>query len=734
LDRQKKEYERERAAIKAKAAREKKATKLAAEKEERKKKGLPEPSRFVRASQPTISMFVRGSGNGKRVWQQMEDLPETNGEVSAVGEADSAVDENAPPMKRIALDRDCEVRDRQAEKAGATTKENTPEALRNVEDRRSHDPQTSSPVALKQECNQERALFEEHPCDDYDRGVLGAQTLKHKIAVEQEMESDDEFGEFPSLSQAVILEKIASSMGSIRDCTPALISPAAKIANEPEYDEESPQLRLRPSVPKQEAYDASLLDLFSKQPLCDDVEANRDILAVESENAPREPRSPRPPCWPIEIKTKQPASVSYLGNVKSSRPFTPFIRENEEKNQDPKPFAAPFSIQRPALQARSMNMPPPRRAVERAPSASFASPALEQNLTPRPKSVAFPYTAPPKFLLKDRTSKSTGPAQKPCFLSTDLQPRSRLATSLPPSGTQAFLETHFEDFFPSPTQEARELLEDADALPTNTQIARELSPPVKVIRYDVNKEIDFIVSTQDLIMSSQDMREIETPTSTPQPLLRKMAPPPPPVFKEKRRFFKEKEEDFKRAGLLQSSKEAVTKPKETEAAVEDCFPEDQDTLQAILQEGEKLEAERKAACALSNDYGSDEDSLLAAIGESEKLEAERIAACRPLTDSHEDDELFQLAILESERLAALEPERVKTIAISKPRRKFEEKEEDLLYAAIHESKILHTRQKHIPLNDDAPARESRTLKRASSGSTVYGDDEIISSQELLALF
>jgi len=250
----------------------------------------------------------------------------------------------------------------------------------------------------------------------------------------------------------------------------------------------------------------------------------------------------------------------------------------------------------------------------------------------------------------------------------------------------------------------------------------------------MNKEIDFVVSTQDLIMSSQDMREIETPTSTPQPLPRKMSPPPPPVFKEKRRFFKEKEEDLKRAGLLPSLNEAVIKPKETEAVAQHTFPEDEGTLQAILKEGEKLEAERKAAYALSDDYGGDEDSLLAAIGESEKLEAERAAACRPLTDCDEEDEWLQLAISESERLAALELGRGKTIVIPKPRRKFEEKEEDLLCAAIHESKMLHTRQKHIPLIDDAPAREPRTLKRAPSGSTDYGDDEMISSQELLALF
>lgn len=72
IERQKKEYERERAAVKAKAAREKKVAKAAADKVARKKLGIPEPSKFVRASQPTISMFVK-NGN-KRTWQEMDNL------------------------------------------------------------------------------------------------------------------------------------------------------------------------------------------------------------------------------------------------------------------------------------------------------------------------------------------------------------------------------------------------------------------------------------------------------------------------------------------------------------------------------------------------------------------------------------------------------------------------------------------------------------------------------------
>lgn len=63
-ERIRKEFEKERAASKAKQAREKKKGKLLAEREEKRKKGLPLVS--VRPSQDTISRFVRGNGTAKK--------------------------------------------------------------------------------------------------------------------------------------------------------------------------------------------------------------------------------------------------------------------------------------------------------------------------------------------------------------------------------------------------------------------------------------------------------------------------------------------------------------------------------------------------------------------------------------------------------------------------------------------------------------------------------------------
>ncbi|KAH7140901.1 hypothetical protein EDB81DRAFT_843919 [Dactylonectria macrodidyma] len=63
-ERIRKEFEKEKAAAKARAAREKKKGKELAEREEKRKKGLPTVS--VRPSQDTISWFVRGNGTAKK--------------------------------------------------------------------------------------------------------------------------------------------------------------------------------------------------------------------------------------------------------------------------------------------------------------------------------------------------------------------------------------------------------------------------------------------------------------------------------------------------------------------------------------------------------------------------------------------------------------------------------------------------------------------------------------------
>ncbi|KAL9474191.1 hypothetical protein ACSS6W_008571 [Trichoderma asperelloides] len=80
-ERIRKEFEREKAAAKAKFLREKKKAKEQAEREEKKKKGLPLVT--VRPSQDTIAKFFRGNGLGHKRGCEGEDVRETTDTVKA---------------------------------------------------------------------------------------------------------------------------------------------------------------------------------------------------------------------------------------------------------------------------------------------------------------------------------------------------------------------------------------------------------------------------------------------------------------------------------------------------------------------------------------------------------------------------------------------------------------------------------------------------------------------------
>lgn len=150
--------------------------------------------------------------------------------------------------------------------------------------------------------------------------------------------------------------------------------------------------------------------------------------------------------------------------------------------------------------------------------------------------------------------------------------------SIPPPSTRAFLEAHLDDFFPSPSQQARELLEDIDDMPSNTQIAREIDveqdgdvvkAPLALVSMPKNQppmedETFHFFSSQDLEISSQDLRDIDTPSRPVQKksLLHDVMVPhhgetatthvPPPTPKLKPRFFEEKEDDLLYAALHES--------------------------------------------------------------------------------------------------------------------------------------------------------------------------------------
>ena len=90
---QKREFEREKAQVKARAVKAKKDAKEEAEKAERKKAGIPEKSRWVRPSQGRITGFL---GLGKRGRGK---------DVEKDEEGDESADDGEEPVpKRVAVD------------------------------------------------------------------------------------------------------------------------------------------------------------------------------------------------------------------------------------------------------------------------------------------------------------------------------------------------------------------------------------------------------------------------------------------------------------------------------------------------------------------------------------------------------------------------------------------------------------------------------------------------------
>ena len=298
-------------------------------------------------------------------------------------------------------------------------------------------------------------------------------------------DSEEEFGDFPSLSQSdlpALLDNID---------TPKKLLKAEEEEGEMEGEVEgekevegSPELPRRRSIADKEDYtleDEGMIDeMITAQLLSEAVEA-----------------SSRP---------DDALPLATLSNRSNTIPvFADKVNTGTEVSGD-KTRETRYGKTRQALAERPMNVPSPAKAA---------------------KTISFAPTPP-----KNRHSA----------LAID-------EGNYPPSATQIFLENHLNDFFPSPSQEIRELLEDADALPSNTQITRELNP-------DTSIDDDLVArmfSSQDFVLSSQDIREITTPSRPP---ARQdggsMPAQAQSLLKQKGLFFEEKDEDLLQAAIHES--------------------------------------------------------------------------------------------------------------------------------------------------------------------------------------
>jgi hypothetical protein len=406
--------------------------------------------------------------------------------------------------------------------------------------------------------------------------------------VATEDNSEDEFGEFPSLSQSDLLEKIDSSMASIRASGSGAGSPAvvAKQPAEKPSREASQELPARKSsedeYPLGDSQDFAAM--ATTQLLSEAAEAaQRTNGAAPTELPILKQPSPKPlPPTKAELLEITTAKNIVPNSTPAKKPNQPVSRPTVSNRNHSKP-AMPVVVSRPALQEASVNMPPPPVPFKEKKAISFAPSPLKPKLLPQ------------NIAKTDNISRY----------------------NILPSATQVFLENHLDDFFPSPTQEMRELISNADDLPSNTQIARELSPerPAENISHlphykpltrasnlrPIAEEDNFddLICTQDLILSSQELLEITTPSRAPSKSdIVFEAEKEKPVPKPKARFFEEKEDDILHA-VLYESKTAAAHPRALAPQAREkkrpFFEEKEDDLLAAAIHESKMMAEKQEA-------------------------------------------------------------------------------------------------------------------------------------------
>lgn len=426
VDRLKKEAEKEKRTRAAKAAREKKAEKEEQEKKERRLRGEAEKSRWVRASQPSIKGFVRG---GKR---KRADEEGSEGSLSE--------DEEERDAKRLPV------------VAGQDEE-----------------------VVQKQADSERDMVVEQFGLHSSPRVNTGLGKGKE---VNAELDSEDEFGDFPALSQPALLEAMLSS--SIKSSPPIMRRPQPRAGI-------SVQVEGARNVPSQELpahrkhHDGDILYGNSQD------EADLLHAQIRSEEADAAARSD-----PLESRH----------NKNNTPPFRPVRVEK-----------------RPKMPAMRENANPPICRVSH--EKQLPSKEIHQQTTQNQHTFKIPALPQPRKPISTKSEQT------------------KSAKEYPPPSTQAFLEDNIDDFILTPSQEAREMEEDTDdevALPRNPSAKSPHLRPKFAPRSVVDDLIDDFICTQDFILSSQDLEEISPAKMKPhvqyKPSVVSKQAMPPPTFKK----------------------------------------------------------------------------------------------------------------------------------------------------------------------------------------------------------
>ncbi|KAA8565614.1 hypothetical protein EYC84_009466 [Monilinia fructicola] len=551
LAKHRKAYEKEQAAAKAKAARDKKAAKALEQKEQRKRLGIPEPSRHVRASQSRISMFIkqgnkrlRESGDtaeesedticddldekppAKRVAHDYtEDESETLTKPIA---PDNLVYQGEPPTKHHVKNLDDEERtlvkpivsddsedefgdfpplsDNDISFLDIDSMHSTPAnaisgwpGLTGLGRSTFREPAISSNDKQEQELPRMKNLEREQMSPD------DPLQLEDMLDSQIRSEAADAAGRSDS-RQTVSCEKEQFHVGDTRPTTSTLNHPVKDISGERELLWHAP-IPGRHHLPTQ--------SIKSEPP----VSLHQASAAKVSHDKQNVNGVPLPgTCSRLNFKASAIASALprtslYNGSIKSNR---------DSVNPSDRKLSRVSGSDKQVLQEGRFDYSSSRSPRDSAPTC-----LKQQRYSPPKSSAQTSRSAPDARLALQEKSTNMGPPvlpqkSKPRMpFAAPLDPQLTINNlNLPPSSTQAFLESHLDEFFPSPTQEARELCEDPIIPPAsinlkttfaNSELEKNSKDADIFDLKDDEDDFGVMLSTQELKMFSQDWESANSP-------------------------------------------------------------------------------------------------------------------------------------------------------------------------------------------------------------------------------
>lgn len=477
-DRIRKEFEKDKAQARARTARDKKKAKEDKERDEKRKKGLPLVD--VHPSQGTISRFISRLGLAGKNNNHLESLQEADSESATEFESDADA-QNEPCEERNGY----HVQDHNR-KAQGKENEDPAEALGDS---------AARPAKRRKLSQPSRTLLDRMIHIPSQRSV-GAVA---RVAQEMEMESwsrpssidtDDPATEAMLEDQLIADVELASSKSATRS------SP----------NRQSP----------------------SREPLPSHVQPPSHTSLA--------PRAPSPPPPPHPQSRPQPPRLNKLQGRQlptSTRVPLGDVPQTEQFRAKAKPVDDAFKRPASPFVPGGRQGPATRCAVA-------AKPPAPPRFKP-PAGAVVPRSGRPRFLPKPAKAAPTPvPVQaSPTYAGSR---RSAFQTAYAfPTSTQLLVMNHVDDLFPTPSQEARELHEDQQPaktanIPTRPPSllhkppffteehvdhqdgrssvvgpGRPTPPPQDQPGGNARPEFPFL-ATQDLILSSQDIEELDTPS------------------------------------------------------------------------------------------------------------------------------------------------------------------------------------------------------------------------------